>query len=56
VPPWQKITLRNLRLIKALFVSFTKGALQNALADVDETFAEARFEKRFRQERQAGKK
>ena len=44
-----------LRLIKALLASSINGALQNAPADVDETFTEARFEKRFRQERQAGK-
>jgi len=45
---------RNLRLIKPLLAGFTNGVLQNAPADVDETFAEARFEERFAQERQAG--
>jgi hypothetical protein len=52
--------LANFILIKlagqrftSIFARFTNGALPNAPADVDETSTEARFEKRFRQERQA---
>ena len=44
----------DLRLIKALLAGSINGALQNAPADVNETFAEARFEERSGQERQAG--
>ena len=44
----------DLCLIKALLAGSINGALQNAPADVNETFTEARFEERSGQERQAG--
>jgi len=56
VPNFQKSTQSVQSTVNKnpFLVSFTKGALPNAPANVDETFAEARFEETFGQERQAG--